>query len=66
VPEGVGSAAELAEICGRRHPVDSQVVDLDGYGSSGLPARTMGREIADDPDFFAGALAGGALLASMI
>jgi hypothetical protein len=65
-PEGFESTAELTEACRDRHTVDSRVVDLDGYASSGLPARTMGREIADDPDFFAAALAGGALLASMI
>jgi hypothetical protein len=40
-------------------------VDLDAYASSGLPTRTMGREIGEDPDFFAGALAGGSLLAAM-
>lgn len=65
VPEGAGSAAALAEVCGERHAVESRGVDLDGYASSGLPARTMGREIADDPDFFGGALAGGGLLASL-
>ena len=33
--------------------------DLDGYRASGLPARTMGRDIDEDPLFFAAALAGG-------
>jgi hypothetical protein len=40
-------------------------VDLDAYAASGLPARTMGRGIEEDPDFFAAALAGGALLGSL-
>jgi Protein of unknown function (DUF3866) len=37
--------------------------DLDGYGASGLPTRSMGRE---DPLFFAAALAAGGALADMI
>jgi hypothetical protein len=37
--------------------------DLAGYGASGLPTRSMGRE---DPLFFAAALAAGAALAEMI
>jgi Protein of unknown function (DUF3866) len=36
--------------------------DLEGYTSSGLPTRSMGRE---DPLFFAGALAAGGVLAQM-
>ncbi len=64
-PEGGGAAVALAEICGERHRVASLPVDLAGYAASGLPARTMGRGIDEDPDFFAGALAGGALLASL-
>jgi hypothetical protein len=58
-------AANLRDVCGDRHRVDTQDVDLAAYASSGLPTRTMGREIGEDPDFFAGALAGGALLAEM-
>jgi hypothetical protein len=64
-PQGSDAVATLAEVCGDRHQVDSQDVDLDAYASSGLPTQTMGREIGEDPDFFAGALAGGALLAAM-
>jgi hypothetical protein len=44
----------------RGHP------DLDGYRASGLPARTMGRSLEEDPLFFAAALAGGSVLADMI
>jgi hypothetical protein len=40
--------------------------DLDGYRASGLPARTMGRSLDEDPLFFAAALAAGGVLATMI
>jgi hypothetical protein len=40
--------------------------DLDGYRASGLPARTMGRDIAEDELFFRAALAGGSVLAEEI
>jgi hypothetical protein len=40
--------------------------DLEGYRSSGLPARTMGRDIAEDELFFRAALAGGSVLAEEI
>lgn len=49
-----------------RHEVRSAEPDLDGYRTSGLPARTMGRELEEDPLFFAAALAGGTVLADMI
>ncbi len=42
-----------------RHDWRSFATDLDGYASSGLPTRSMGRE---DPLFFAAALAAGAAL----
>jgi hypothetical protein len=45
------------------HAVRELPVDLDGYLSSGLPARSMGRE---DPLFFAAALACGAALADTV
>lgn len=65
-PEG-GSGdealAELIEVTKSRHDLAVEAVDIDGYAASGLPTRTMGREIADDPLFFAAALAAGAALA---
>ena len=65
-PEG-GSApdalAAIAEACGDRHDVAVEPVDLDGYAGAGLPTRTMGRELADDPLFFAAPLAAGRALA---
>jgi hypothetical protein len=39
-------------------------VDLDGYDASGLPIRTMGRTLRDDPLFFAAPLAAGRALAA--
>jgi len=46
-----------------RHEWRAAAVDLSGFAASGLPAETMGRAIAEDPLFFAAALAGGAALA---
>jgi hypothetical protein len=65
-PEGGSPQAaldELIEVCGGRHDIAVQPVDLDGYAASGLPATTMGRPIADDPLFFAAPLAAGRALA---
>jgi Protein of unknown function (DUF3866) len=53
----------LHEVCDDRHDVAVEPVDLEAYAASGLSARTMGRTIAQDPLFFAAALAGGAGLA---
>jgi hypothetical protein len=58
-----GMLDELREACGDRHDLVVQPVDLEGYSRSGLPARTMGREIGEDPLFFAAALAAGRALA---
>jgi Protein of unknown function (DUF3866) len=65
-PEGGSARAaldSLIEICTGRHDLAVETIDLDGYAASGLPARTMGRSLADDPLFFAAALAAGAGLA---
>jgi Protein of unknown function (DUF3866) len=56
----------LHEVCDDRHDVAVEPVDLAGYAASGLPARTMGRTIDEDPLFFAAALAGGAALARAV
>jgi hypothetical protein len=50
----------------RRHELRAGAANLDGYRASGLPARTMGRDLDEDPLFFAAALAGGDVLAGMI
>jgi hypothetical protein len=65
VPVPAGEAlpiAILAEACGWRHSLREEPVDLAGYAASGLPARTMGRGIEEDPLFFAAPLAAGAAL----
>jgi hypothetical protein len=48
-----------------RHDWRRARVDLPGYAASGLPADTMGRALAEDPLFFAAALAGGSVLAEL-
>jgi hypothetical protein len=63
VPAGEAvSIAVLAEACGWRHGLRQEATDLDGYAASGLPARTMGRGMEEDPLFYAAALAAGAAL----
>ena len=42
-----------------RHDWRRAEVDLPAYAASGLPSQTMGRGLAEDPLFFAAALAGG-------
>jgi hypothetical protein len=54
----------VIELCRDRHDIDVQRVDLEGYAASGLPTRTMGRELSEDPLFFATPLAAGQALAS--
>jgi hypothetical protein len=64
--EGEGSALDhLREACEERHDVWVRQVDLDGYAGSGLPTRTMGRELTDDRLFFAAALAAGEALGNL-
>lgn len=48
-----------------RHDWRDGDADLRGYAESGLPARTMGRTIEEDPDFFSAALSAGSVLASL-
>jgi hypothetical protein len=59
IPEG---ASRLLDT--DRHTVKPVSVDLAAYASSGLPTRTMGRTLADDPLFFEAPLAAGSLVAS--
>ena len=56
------ATASLAGAAGQRHRLREEPVDLAGYVASGLPARTMGRGIEEDPLFFAAPLAAGAAL----
>jgi hypothetical protein len=63
VPEGNPDiAAKLATAMGESHELAGAPVDLAGYAASGLPTRTMGRSIDEDPLFFAAPLAAGTLL----
>ena len=65
-PEGGSARAALdalISICSGRHDLAVEGIDLDGYAASGLPARTMGRSIDEDPLFFAAPLAAGRALA---
>ena len=48
-----------------RHDWRRAAVDLPGYAASGLPTVTMGRALAEDPLFFASALAGGGALSEL-
>ncbi len=63
VPSGNPVAtAILAGAAGWRHRLREAPADLTGYEAAGLPARTMGRGIDEDPLFFAAALASGRAL----
>ena len=53
----------LREACANRHDVLVQPVELAAYRDSGLPTTTMGRDLNEDPLFFAAPLAAGAALA---
>jgi hypothetical protein len=53
----------LEKVAGAHHHLRPAPADLQGYAASGLPTRTMGRELTEDPLFFAAPLAAGHLLA---
>ncbi len=54
--------AILAQAAGWRHRLHEAPANTAGYAASGLPAKTMGRTIEEDPLFFAAALAAGGAL----
>jgi len=63
VPAGNAEiASKLSEAAEDRHRLRQAEPDLRGYADSGLPTRTMGRGIDEDPLFFAAPLAAGAAL----
>lgn len=67
LPAGFESLSdEVGQAARGRHRVVIEEVDLGGYEASGLPTRTMGRDLATDPEFFSGALAAGSRLADLI
>jgi hypothetical protein len=64
VPDGGAEAiAALERAADGRHRVIAREAPLERYATSGLPTRTMGRELDEDRLFFAAALASGTGLA---
>jgi hypothetical protein len=53
---------QLTQAAGERHHLRYAPVDLESYAASGLPISTMGRQLTEDPLFFAAPLAAGHLL----
>ena len=61
LPEG---QPDLADEWGQsEHRIHLAPADLGGYAASGLPMKTMGRSLDDDPLFFSAPLAAGTYLA---
>lgn len=58
--------AKLATAAAWRHKLREAPADLSGYSASGLPGRTMGRDLSEDPLFFAAPLAAGRILGSSL
>ena len=65
VPEGFPDARDALEDAKGIHGLAPARVDLDAYAKAGLPAKTMGRDLTDDPVFFAAPLAAGLRLAQV-
>ena len=63
VPFVVAHAGERPRAGRGRHDWRRGEADLEGYAAPGLPARTMGRSIEEDPAFFSAALTAGSVLA---
>jgi hypothetical protein len=61
LPEGQTALAD--DLKRSEHRIHLAPADLDGYESSGLPTKTMGRSLVEDPLFFSAALAAGTYLA---
>jgi hypothetical protein len=61
LPEGQTALAE--DLKQSEHRIHHAPADLSRYESSGLPTKTMGRSLADDPLFFSAPLAAGTYLA---
>jgi len=65
--EGAGAAPldTLHEVCDDRHDIWVRPAPLEEYAGTGLPTRTMGRELDQDRLFFAAALAAGDALGAL-
>jgi hypothetical protein len=61
IPEGHPDIAASLQV--PKHQLQEVQVDLESYATAGLPRSTMGRDLQDDPLFFAAPLAAGTLLA---
>ena len=61
LPEGAREIASAFDAT--EHRLHFAAADLEGYAGSGLPRRTMGRDLEQDPLFFAAPLAAGTFLA---
>lgn len=64
-PEDGEGPDALRAACGDRHVAIAGPADLEGYADSGLPRRTMGRDLEEDRLFFAAPLAAGSALAGL-
>ena len=62
VPAGSPPPSKLADAAASRHNLIEAPAEISTYEEAGLPSRTMGRSIQEDPLFFAAALASGAAL----
>ena len=62
VPAGDQAPSVLADATAGRHALVEAPAEISAYEEAGLPSRTMGRSIQEDPLFFAAALASGAAL----
>lgn len=63
LPEAAEAVASLTAVSDGRHRLRTAPADLSAYATSGLPTKTMGRDLTGDPLFFGAALAAGHLLA---
>ena len=61
VPEGARDL--FSDLGGSQHRLHPVPVDLGHYEAAGLPSKTMGRVLKDDPLFFEAPLAAGTVLA---
>jgi hypothetical protein len=62
VPESEPTIASALQAAPGQHKLRTASADLEAYAESGLPTRTMGRSLEEDPLFFAAPLAAGRLL----
>lgn len=60
-----GGLGPVISHLGRGSRATSTPADLDGYAESGLPRASMGRDLEEDPVFFAAPLAAGRRLMSL-